>query len=183
MALIFTHIGFCASASLLFKSEQFPVAWRYNMFMNAPNSLVIVSFILAIMLVLPLHFFLIRTVKVLNESRINPAIYYIDFVAIFALLFVFTQSGLIANGMLDKTTAKTYTAKVIDKDVKYARFGESYYVYLEDWSNSENTVQIRVNDSKYESIVLGETLQVVTKQGFLGYEWIVNQRQIESEMQ
>jgi len=179
MAFLLAHVGFCASISLMYKSEQFPVAWRYSMFLNAPNSLVIISIILSVILVIPLHILLKRTTKPLKNAKVNPTIYYIDFVAVFSLLFFFTQLGLIVNGSFDKTFPENYTVRVTGKDIKHPKIDyTNYYIYLEDWSDSGNNIQIRVNNSGYEAVKVGDSIQVVTKKGFLGYEWIVNRRQI-----
>lgn len=178
IAFLLVHLGLFASIGLMIKSDQFPVAWRYSMFLNAPNSLVIASLMLAVILVAPLHILLTRTAKRLKDSKINPVIYYVDFAAIFSLVFIFTQLGLIINGTFDKSSPETYTVKVTEKDVKSSLRRHGYYIYCEDWLDSTRDVQISVNPSRYKTVEVGDTIQVVTKQGFLGYEWIVNRRQI-----
>jgi hypothetical protein len=35
------------------------------------------------------------------------------------------------------------------------------------------SVQIRVSDSNYRTIQIGDSINVITKDGFLGYEWMV----------
>jgi uncharacterized protein (UPF0248 family) len=174
------HIGFCASSSLMIKAEQFPIVWRYSMYLNAPNPIVTISIISAVILVIPLHILLKRTTKPMKNSKINPGIYYIDFVIIFSFITLFTQLGLIVNGAFDNTESETYIVRVTDKQIHHPKLSYTdYYIYIEDWSDAESKIQIRVDGlSRYETVKIGDSIQVVTKKGFLGYEWIVNERQI-----
>ena len=179
LAFIFVHVGFCASLCLMFKSEQFPVVWHSSMFMNAPNSLVLFSLILSAILVIPMHFLLKKTAKLLDNPNIIFGIYYIDCVAIFSFIFLFTQSALIINGSFDVTPSKTHIVRVMGgEETRSLRDITTYHIFVEDWQKSGSNLKISVERSGYEKIDIGDSIKIVTKKGFLGYEWIINSRQI-----
>ncbi len=156
---------FIAGIMIFGWSRWYPVVWRSSMFMNAPMLINLVSISLITCIVVPLHKY-IRA-------------YLFDFCFAFSLLLVFSQAGLIANGMLDKSTVQSWDATVVDKTTIIGYRGAvSYYALVRDWASEEKTVRLEVTEAHYKTIQRGDTIQVKTKRGFFGYEWVVNKRQI-----
>lgn len=156
---------FLAGISIMGWSDNYPVVWRYSMFMNAPNSLVIVSAVVIILVCIPLH------------HRLK--FYLIEFLFGFSLLLCFTQIGLIINGALDKSATETFSTTVVSKTISNGARRQNFYnIMVKDWKKPSRTVKFFVTETRYYSTQIEDKIHVETKNGFLGYEWIVNYRQI-----
>lgn len=87
---------------------------------------------------------------------------------IFAIFGMFVFNFI--NGYFDSTPASTY--KVLATDVD----GEGRHdVYVQSWKKSGKDIVIPVKEDEFNKIVPGTSfLNITTKPGFLGFEWMQN---------
>lgn len=166
IALFFVSLG------LLGIAGKYPVT-QETFFMNAPNPLSLASLLASGALAMLYHLGLKRQVKQPHTINERGTIYTLDFVVILALLIAVPSFVVIVNGALDSSTPKSVAVEIVDKKIVYGRYG-GRFVYLRDLSNSEHIIRIRVDGSKYQASDIGDFAQVVTKEGFLGYEWLMD---------
>ncbi len=169
-ALVFLGLFFFAVGLLLmFWAERFSVVWRTSMFMNAPMPIVIASIIEAIVSVLLL------SIAFFNPSHKTSRASTLLLIP--ALLLCFTQLGIILNGSLDTTTPNTFWPHVMRKHMSKSSKGETqWYIHLQDWQDPLLTVQLAVPETEYRSISPGTLVEVRTKKGYFGFEWLVSYR-------
>lgn len=90
----------------------------------------------------------------------------------FPLFLSFVGLGLLLNGALDNSSVKTHQSTIIYKEVINART-TSWKLHIEDWGESNRVVYLFVNPDFYETHLAGTEIEVKTKDGFLGYEWLI----------
>jgi hypothetical protein len=161
-----------AGISLVGWADNYPVVWRYSMFMNAPNALVAVSLIVVACVVAPINAWFKKQIVSHAGNSPNTGIWIPILLIGFPLLMCITQIGIILNGALDKSEAETFHTIVVSKrEVRIPKPGT--YVKIEDWENPNRLVQLKVSESNYNSIQIGDSIQIVTRSGFLGFEWVI----------
>ena len=155
-------------------ADKYSIVWRYSMFMNTPNTMLAVSTILTACTVAPIYKWLNKQIKPPRESNTNYGVYLFVFLIGFPILMCTTQLGIIINGVFDDSETQTFRTVIISKrETHAARGGKQYYIRVEDWHDPHHTVQVMASKSNYGIIEIGDTLDIRTKRGFLGYEWMV----------
>ena len=178
--VITSFIFFCFGGVLMIQAEKYPVVWRYSMFMNAPNTLVVTASTLAFSIA-TLFFWRLSKYTKYFIYQYSQTILVFGGIFIFSFVFLISQLGLIINGTFDSSTPIIHDTVVLDKDVKRSlKYGDQYYIYFTDWTDLNATVQFLMTESAYNSMEVGDEIQVETKKGYLGYEWIVNYLQIRN---
>lgn len=164
----------------MIQAEKYPVVWRYSMFANAPNEITIAAAILAF-LITTLYFWRLSRYTKYFVYQYSQAILINGGIFIVSFVFLVSQLGLIINGAFDVSMPTIHNTVVFDKDVKRSlKYGDQYYIYFIDWTNLSATVQFHVPETRYNSTKIDDKIQVETKKGYLGYEWIVNYLQIRN---
>lgn len=82
--------------------------------------------------------------------------------------------GKIANCALDFTSSKTYTTTLLKNHIHHRNKGGNSFIWvLKDWKNTRHHIDFFVNREVYKSCEEGDLVTMTTKQGLLGYEWMV----------
>lgn len=79
------------------------------------------------------------------------------------------------NSYLDMGSAQTYQAQVVERYVRTgSRGSESCYFRTSDWKKVINTLDLHVRCDIYYADQTSNSIEVITKSGFFGYEWVVD---------
>ncbi|MDP8207856.1 MAG: hypothetical protein P9L92_14400 [Candidatus Electryonea clarkiae] len=103
-----------------------------------------------------------------------------EFTAIFFIsLFSFFLAGfggeLFLNGYLDESISTSYSTIVVSKKTETNKNNTDYKVKVESWREGKEYEKIETSKKIYESVNPHEsTLNIRTKPGRFGYEWIVD---------
>jgi hypothetical protein len=95
------------------------------------------------------------------------------------LLALITSFGARVNVLLDSSAPQTHSLRVIDKESFRGKFSTSYYFVVSDWRapNGEPVLVFVGLDSPahdiYKDVPVASTIQVTTRGGYLGLEWVV----------
>ncbi len=97
----------------------------------------------------------------------------------FGVLVGTIATSLFINSRLDKSAARTYQPKITKMYTKRGPEGRregrlSGYIRLADWKQMQSEIDLEVSDEIFETYKTGEKINITTKSGFLGYEWIVS---------
>lgn len=155
-------------------ASRYPVVWRDSMFMNAPISLCLASFLSSVVIVC----FINRWAMKNWDLPINLMWSYGIWLCIgLPMTLGFTQAGLVLNGAADTSQTQIFQTKVTSKRISNSGKSKnkpSWYLNIRDWKHEKGTVQIEVSWFRYDQTAIGEPVQVITKPGYLGYEWLVS---------
>ena len=163
---------FVVALLLMYWAEPYPVVWRYSMFLNTPNSLLFVSLVAFVGVVAPLSGWISRRTGMPGDFGHSFAVY---FMFCLPVLLGFTQLGLIINGAFDTSTPQVYQTAVLSNRIsKSTKGGTHWHLNVRDWRDSSDTIQFTVSRHQFETTAIGSSMSVVTKKGFLGYEWVVS---------
>lgn len=81
------------------------------------------------------------------------------------------------NGHLDHSGPVPHSALVLDKYITKNKNGRDYHLVLESWREGRETEKKEVGEKLYEQITPHESrMEVVTRAGRLGFEWMVSCR-------
>jgi heme exporter protein D len=84
-------------------------------------------------------------------------------------------TALFINSYFDRGPEKSHISKVTQMYTrKGSKGGQSYYMCLADWKNSQSQVNLAFDCQTFNAHRTGEQVVIKTKHGFLGYEWITN---------
>lgn len=155
-------------------AEKYSIVWRYSMFLNAPNEMVVGSLIVVSSTMIPVYKWIEKQMVTWKGNNPEIGMYVMLFLLGFPLLMCATQIGIIINGALDESQTQTFHTVVVSKRESHGvRGGMHYYIRVEDWYDLHQTVQVKVSHSNYETIQIGDSLDIKTKSGYLGYEWMI----------
>lgn len=95
--------------------------------------------------------------------------------------FGMLSNGVITNwnGAADTSIAEEHHTLIVNKYIHRGSKGRrSYYVTVQSWNDPAGaTKNFKVSHSAYETVTPGkDRMRVVTRQGRLGYEWVVSRR-------
>jgi len=76
------------------------------------------------------------------------------------------------NGFLDTSQSAPHRVTLVHKYASSAR-KPSLFLSVVDWHDPKQAIQVQVSKLTYESHHVGSTVEVTTKKGFFGYEWVV----------
>jgi hypothetical protein len=173
--LLSSFVALVAGIILVGWADRYSIVWRYSMFLNAPNLLVGISTIIVAFAVAPIiTWFKKQVTSHPRNSNPNNGIWIPILLIAFPLLMCTTQIGIVINGALDKSEAKTFHTVVLTKWEVHTMRANSRYIKVEDWNNPGKSVQISISDSNYRAIQIGDSINIVTKKGMFGYEWMVD---------
>jgi magnesium-transporting ATPase (P-type) len=148
----------------------FPLVSRYTGFMDAPNWWWIVSFALSAFVAKVSFPFVFNA----PQEPVNLAVFYVVATPMFAFIGVGWLT--LFNGFLDGSSSRTLEQIVSSMDISRNKQGTSHYVYVSDWQKPQSTVRLSVGRDFYQRIQIGTKIQVTTKPGLLGAEWVADIR-------
>lgn len=97
---------------------------------------------------------------------------------IFILVLSCTANHLsLLNGALDRSTPRCHRTVVIGKrspPPSSTRVGHS--IYVRDWLRPRDRIRLDVSRQVHDSVVIGAPVEVLTKSGALGLEWMLHWR-------
>jgi len=129
-----------------------------------------VSFIISIVLVMFLIIVFLPFAKIVKNSRLGKAIYFLILLNI--TLYVFTAI-IGVNCIFDESSPIIYKVKIEGKYYTVNRFrgGRTYYFKLAPWGNLKNAQRIKIVESLYEEINIGDVVKCNHKEGALNIGW------------
>jgi hypothetical protein len=83
--------------------------------------------------------------------------------------------GTYANVMLDNSPPQTHRTEIIEKraDPHQSKLPTMYFMIATDWHAERGTyIQFQVSFDAFQTIEVGNLVQVTTRPGFLGHEWL-----------
>ena len=93
--------------------------------------------------------------------------------AVIGGLFGTIGSAFFLNGFFDHSPEQTQRCVVKQLIVKESDKGvRSHYLIVTDWKAPHKTVQLFVGGKNFDCYRVGKHLNIKTKRGWLGYEWI-----------
>lgn len=95
----------------------------------------------------------------------------IPFISLFFLMYI--------NGKLDTSPPEVKTDKVVEKYIRQ-RKGRTSYIVLEKLHTQKNWCNtLNVSENFYKKVQVGDTVEYITKRGFLGVEWFYRKLSIK----
>lgn len=85
-----------------------------------------------------------------------------------------------ANGWLDASPPVARTTVVLSRRVSHGKSGTDRYVTVESWRPEDETEELRVGAGLYERLEPRQPVEVTTRAGQLGHEWVVTIRPLAS---
>ena len=83
--------------------------------------------------------------------------------------------GVAANGWLDTSQPMVHQAMVLKKVVTRNKNSTDYHLQLRSWRSPTDTEKLTVSKRVHDRVTPGKTvITVLTKKGYLGYEWWVS---------
>jgi hypothetical protein len=76
------------------------------------------------------------------------------------------------NSRLDTSPPAVHSARVVGKDVRHHKNGATYSLDLVSWRPGEQATRIEVTSRLYLGTSIGDRIDVTTRAGRLGWEWI-----------
>lgn len=113
---------------------------------------------------------------VVYKKGINKSGAQIKAEAILTFIFVAAYSfasTLQINCALDNSPAQIYKAAVLDHHISYGSRHTSYYLTLSAWGPRETEKEVEVRGHIYRSVDIGDSVNVVFKQGLLHIPWFI----------
>jgi hypothetical protein len=162
----------CAIGLLFFYEQQYEVIQRPSMFLNAPISLLLVSFLIACGLIVMLAVLVRRYIPYPPFSE-RPAL-WISVLLWFPLFLNVVAVGLLLNGALDNSNVTRHQPTIIYKGTGNYKGRRIWQLHIRDWRNSEEIVYLSVNQTFFEAHAVGSKIEVSTRNGVFGYEWLVD---------
>ncbi len=78
------------------------------------------------------------------------------------------------NGMMDISERKTHECTLMDKWVTHSKNSTTYHVRVTSWDPKFPSYQFSVPYGLYNQLENGDPCQVVSRAGYLRYEWVVS---------
>ena len=84
------------------------------------------------------------------------------------------------NIEFDKSASVTHEVSVLNKHSYRSRrsIQRSYYVKVDDWTSNESTKRIRVSQTFYQNVEIGDELIIQQNSGALNYRWVKSMEKI-----
>lgn len=90
-------------------------------------------------------------------------------------------AGKFVNCALDGSRAKTDTTTLLKNYVHTRNKGGASFIWvLKDWKNTPHEIDFFVSREEYESCEEGAPIVVTTKNGSLGYEWLISFQSVKT---
>ena len=95
------------------------------------------------------------------------------FCAFVGTSLIITTSAIVLNNRLGNSPSQNHSAIVINRyKTKDNKNNTYYHLIVSGWGESPSSVQIGTNEVFYEAHPPNSFVNVKTRRGFLGYEWI-----------
>jgi hypothetical protein len=94
-------------------------------------------------------------------------------VMVFFSWIILTQVGIALNGALDRSATQTFQTQVLDKSVTHYKSQTNCILTLRDWRNPYSAVKVQVPEARFNQVKVGQQIEVETKPGALGVEWMM----------
>lgn len=140
--------------------------------MNVPDSLLLVSFLIACGSIVVLTVLVRRYLPYPPFSK-QPAL-WISVLLLVPLFLNAMAGGLLLNGALDNSNVARHQPAIIHKETGRSKGRTRWLLHIRDWHNSEEIVYLFVDQTFYEAHAVGSKIEVNTRNGFFGYEWLVD---------
>lgn len=166
-----SFVLFAGALFINYQADWYPPVRRSIQFFKAPALLLLISLIWVTLIVAPLNIWIQRRTGV-SGYGFTLAVYLA--IGISSLLGL-SRLGLLINGANDRSSPRSFSLQVLGKDKSSSsKGGTTWYLYVQDWRYPDRKVQLTVTKSYFDATTIGSSLQVVTKSGFLGFQWIVS---------
>ena len=166
-----SFVLFAVAILINYQADWYPPVARSGQLTYAPILLLLISLIWVTLFVVPLNIWIQRRSGV-SGYGFTLAVYLA--IGIPALLGL-SRLGLLINGARDRGSPQSFPAQVLGKEISSSgKGGTIWYLHVQDWRYPGSTVRLPVTKSQSEAMTTGSSIQVVTKSGFLGFEWIVS---------
>ncbi len=150
---------------------SYPLIWRNNNLGFVPRNVFTVSLISSLLVLMA-----VLLVPLLRHQRAN----WTQQIAISIWLFIgsfFLSCGLffLLNGLLDTSTPVTHDVQVIEwKRIPERAGSSSLTVRVRDWKRAQDEIVLDFNGVRDKDVLPdASSIKVITKKGFLGYEWYI----------
>lgn len=162
----------CALGIMHFYEQQYKVIHRSTMSLNVPISLLLVSFLIACGLIVVLTVLVRRYLPYPPFSE-RPAL-WISISLWFPLFLNVVVVGLLLNGALDNSNVTRHQPTIIHREKGDYKGRTIRQLQIRDWRNSEEVVYLSVDQTFFEAHQVKDKIEVNTRNGFFGYEWLVD---------
>ena len=151
----------------LFSEKYYPVVNRDFSSFSAPSNWTWCAAVLALIVLA----FSIRLFKKWEEPVAQK---WVMIILVSFMTFWGTITGLgLVNELFDRSSTRNFFVSVVDKKVSGGK-GSTYFLVVQDWKNSTQTIRLKVTRFHYSVQRVGTKVEIITKPGLLGHEWIVD---------
>ncbi len=120
-------------------------------------------------------FLLISYSSVKGNSSAHSHMLGLFFLSLAGLILLGFGTTIFLNGQLDQSPPAAHSALVIHKHYTKSKNNYTYHLTLESWREGRENEGITVSRSSYERVSVNEDLvNLVTRAGYLGFEWTVS---------
>ena len=165
-----SFVLFAIALFISYRANPYPPVQRSGSFFQAPSLLFCVCLIWVTLFVVPLNIWIQKRTGVSGHG-FTLAVYLALGIPV---LLGLSRLGLYINGALDKSNPQSFSTVVINKKGLTSKGSTSWYLDVRDWRNPPGKVRLSATKSQYDTLAIGSALPVVTKSGFLGYEWLIS---------
>lgn len=148
----------CSALFLLIEPVFVSLATTRNVRITIPFIVFLVAFIIIYNIFYAIH--------INNGNQHYSRILY----GIFVTAFCASSGFLLINTCLDFSEPKSHILEIEDKDY-YAGKNSSYYIYIEDWNNSSELIDVEISSSEYKKLEIGDRVVIESRNGSLGAEY------------
>jgi len=120
-----------------------------------------------------LFFFLLR-----GRSDALRTFSFIFFSALFGIPSLVVGAGATWNGYLDTGVATSHDARITRRWITTSKNNKTHHLEVECWRPDTQRLEVTVSAALYGAVYEGGRIQIDTKPGHLGWEWISGMRAI-----
>ncbi len=167
-----TVVMLYASAIAIDAAGLFMLIYGLINYKLVDGSLFLDSFKYSLPLILLFWIFIIPLIKGRSDSHTIAIV----LLAITIPGFILGTMGFLVftNGYMDQSDVHYYNAVVQDKYITTNKNSKSYHITVNNWNNPEKHIKLSVSSSDYEDYDNGDSVNIRTKKGYWGYEWIIS---------
>lgn len=101
------------------------------------------------------------------------AFFTVAVTAVAGLILCCWGGAVVLNGSLDISPAQTHECALISKWVTHSKNSTTYHARVSSWDPGFPSYQFSVPHGLYEQLTTGDSCRVISRAGYLGFEWVV----------
>jgi hypothetical protein len=96
--------------------------------------------------------------------------------AVAGLILCCWGGAAVLNGMMDISPAQTHECNLSDKWISHSKNSTTYHVRVSSWDPQFPSYQFSVSHVLYDRLTSGDPCQIISRAGYLGFEWVTSRQ-------